>query len=226
MLLPVFALLYNVNIWPVMGRLLLVIVLGTAGVVVTGTVFAALASQARMRELLLPLLLLPVLAPLLIASVEATGFLAERRAGARSHLDGVSGGLRRRFSHRVVAAVRTSDGGGDTAMELQIESAVFTAILIGCAGYAALFVAPDESTMHAIQRIFYFHAPTAWAGMDAFFDRLHRQHRLPGDQTHPSGTGSRLPPLRWGWFARPSCCSPGRSGRIRFGESGGLGTLG
>jgi heme exporter protein C len=53
-------------------------------------------------------------------------------------------------------------------MGLQIESAVFTAVLIGCAGYAALFVAPDESTMHAIQRIFYFHAPTAWAGMDAF----------------------------------------------------------
>jgi heme exporter protein C len=53
-------------------------------------------------------------------------------------------------------------------MELQIESAVFTAILIGCAGYAALFIAPDESTMHAIQRIFYFHAPVAWAGVDAF----------------------------------------------------------
>ena len=67
--------LYNVTILPVIGRLLLVIVLGTLGVVVTGTVFAALASQARMRELLLPLLLLPVLAPLLIASVEATASL-------------------------------------------------------------------------------------------------------------------------------------------------------
>jgi heme exporter protein B len=74
-LLPVFAVLYNVAILPVVGRLLLVIVLGTLGVVVTGTVFAALASQARMRELLLPLLLLPVLAPLLIASVEATASL-------------------------------------------------------------------------------------------------------------------------------------------------------
>ena len=74
-LLPVFAVLYNVTILPVIGRLLLVIVLGTFGVVVTGTVFAALASQARMRELLLPLLLLPVLAPLLIASVEATAAL-------------------------------------------------------------------------------------------------------------------------------------------------------
>jgi heme exporter protein B len=74
-LLPVFAVLYNVTMLPVIWRLLLVIVLGTLGIVVTGTVFAALASQARMRELLLPLLLLPVLAPLLIASVEATASL-------------------------------------------------------------------------------------------------------------------------------------------------------
>jgi heme exporter protein B len=38
----------------------------------TGTVFSAVAAQARLRELLLPLLLLPVLAPVLIASTEAT----------------------------------------------------------------------------------------------------------------------------------------------------------
>jgi heme exporter protein B len=43
--------------------------------VITGTVFSAISAQARMRELLLPLLLLPVLAPLLIASVEATAAL-------------------------------------------------------------------------------------------------------------------------------------------------------
>jgi hypothetical protein len=41
-------------------------------------------------------------------------FVAERRAGPRSHLDRFSRGLRRRFSHRVVAAVRTSDGGLST----------------------------------------------------------------------------------------------------------------
>ncbi len=35
-------------------------------------------------------------------------------------------------------------------------------------GYAALFIAPDESTMHAIQRIFYFHAPSGMVALIAF----------------------------------------------------------
>jgi heme exporter protein B len=52
-------------------------VLGTLGVATVGTVFAAIASQARMRELLLPLLLLPALAPVLIASTEATAGLLD-----------------------------------------------------------------------------------------------------------------------------------------------------
>jgi len=74
-LLPVFAVLYNVSLWPVLGRLIIVLALGTFGMAVTGTVFSAVATQARMREVLLPLLLLPVLVPLLIASVEATAEL-------------------------------------------------------------------------------------------------------------------------------------------------------
>ncbi len=75
LLLPVFAVLYNVHLAPVLGRLLLVLVLGTLGLTTTGTVFSAIASQSRMRELLLPLLLLPVLTPALIASTEATAGL-------------------------------------------------------------------------------------------------------------------------------------------------------
>jgi heme exporter protein B len=77
-LLPVFAVLYNVAILPVLPQLLLVLTLGTIGLASTGTVFSAVSAQARLRELLLPLLLLPVLAPVLIASTEATiGVLAE-----------------------------------------------------------------------------------------------------------------------------------------------------
>lgn len=41
--------------------------------------------------------------------------------------------------------------------------------LIGLAGYEALFVAPTERTMGLIQRIFYFHVPSAWTGFVAFF---------------------------------------------------------
>jgi|SRR5579875_710694 len=77
-LLPVFAVLYNVPILPILGRLILVLLLGTFGLAVTGTVFSAVATQARMREVLLPLLLLPVSVPLLIASVEATSELFAR----------------------------------------------------------------------------------------------------------------------------------------------------
>lgn len=74
-LLPVFAVLYNVSLWPVIGRLAIVLLLGAFGLAVTGTVFSAVATQARMREMLLPLLVLPILIPLMIAAVEATAEL-------------------------------------------------------------------------------------------------------------------------------------------------------
>jgi len=80
LLLPVFAVLYDLRLTPVLGRLFAVLLLGTLGLTTTGTVFSAVASQARMRELLLPLLLLPVLTPVLIASVEATAGLLEEPA--------------------------------------------------------------------------------------------------------------------------------------------------
>ena len=74
-LLPVFAVFYNVAVFPVLPRLLLVLALGTLGIVIPGTVFSAVGAQARMREMLLPLLLLPILTPVLIASTEATASL-------------------------------------------------------------------------------------------------------------------------------------------------------
>jgi len=74
-LLPVFAVLYHVSLLGVLGPLILVFVLGTAGLTIVGTVFSAISAHARMRELLLPLLLFPILAPLLVAAVEATASL-------------------------------------------------------------------------------------------------------------------------------------------------------
>ncbi|MGC2767359.1 MAG: cytochrome c biogenesis protein CcsA [Candidatus Acidiferrum sp.] len=47
-------------------------------------------------------------------------------------------------------------------------AAVSVALVVGGA-YAAFFIAPTERTMGDLQRIFYFHASTAWAAMDAFF---------------------------------------------------------
>jgi heme exporter protein B len=88
LLLPVFAVLYNIALLPVLGRLVIVLALGTFGLTITGTVFSAVAAQARMRELLLPLLLLPVLVPLLLAAVEATaGLLADTPELQRTWLE-------------------------------------------------------------------------------------------------------------------------------------------
>jgi len=49
-------------------------VLGSVGFAAVGTLFSAVASNTRMRELLLPLLFLPVTVPALIGAVETTSY--------------------------------------------------------------------------------------------------------------------------------------------------------
>ena len=46
--------------------------LGTIGLAAVGTLFAAMTAQVRARELLFPVLLLPVQVPVLLATVSAT----------------------------------------------------------------------------------------------------------------------------------------------------------
>jgi heme exporter protein B len=72
-LIPLAAVLYDIPIWSVLAPLALVMVLGTVGFVTLGTFYSAMASRLRAREVLLPLLLFPMLVPLLIAAVQATG---------------------------------------------------------------------------------------------------------------------------------------------------------
>ena len=54
-------------------------------------------------------------------------------------------------------------------MGKRILLAAVAILLVIAAGYASFFVAPTERTMGVVQRIFYFHVGSAWAGMDAFF---------------------------------------------------------
>jgi heme exporter protein B len=77
LMLPVFALLFNVPVLRVFGRLALVLFLGSLGVSIAGTALSAISAQARMRELLLPVLLLPLLTPVLVASTQVTVALLE-----------------------------------------------------------------------------------------------------------------------------------------------------
>ena len=72
LMLPIFAILYNVPVLRVIGYLVLVFFLGSLGVSIAGTALSAISAQARMRELLLPLLLLPLLTPVLVSSTQVT----------------------------------------------------------------------------------------------------------------------------------------------------------
>jgi heme exporter protein B len=70
LMLPVFTAFFGVNLFDL--RLLLFVLLGTVGFASVGTILSAMTAQTRAREVLLPILLLPVAAPVLIAAVKAT----------------------------------------------------------------------------------------------------------------------------------------------------------
>jgi heme exporter protein B len=80
---PAFAiLLLGPSPWSAVPELVLVLALANAGIAVIGTLVGALAVQSRARELIAPLLSLPLLVPLLIAAARATApLLADGGAG-------------------------------------------------------------------------------------------------------------------------------------------------
>jgi heme exporter protein B len=70
--LPIFGLFYNINWGASFLSLFLVIALATWGITVVGTAFSAVTVNVRLRELMLPVLLYPILIPLLIGAMEMT----------------------------------------------------------------------------------------------------------------------------------------------------------
>ncbi len=70
--LVVFGIFYNLRWWSHPGLLALVLTLATWGVSILGAVFGALTVNLRLRELMLPVIIYPVLIPLLIAAIELT----------------------------------------------------------------------------------------------------------------------------------------------------------
>ena len=77
LLTPTLLILFDVNLMrPIV---LLGLLLGTIGYAIVGTLFAALTARSRAREALLPVLLLPVLAPLFIAGVSLTAAVLDSR---------------------------------------------------------------------------------------------------------------------------------------------------
>jgi heme exporter protein B len=73
LLLPLMTILYNLslmNIW-----LIMVLVLGTLGFSIVGTLLATMTVQTRSRESLLPIVMLPIALPVLLAAIRASSGL-------------------------------------------------------------------------------------------------------------------------------------------------------
>ena len=69
-LLPVFAILFNIS--PFQPGLLLIVLLTTLGFAAMGTLFSAIAVNTRSREIMLPMLFLPIVVPIIIGAVVAS----------------------------------------------------------------------------------------------------------------------------------------------------------
>lgn len=84
-LLPILQLFFHAPIFSHLPELLPVLLLGTLGFSAAGTLFGAMTIRTRLRDLLLGIILYPLIAPLLIAGVKATGAIL-----AGDGLDGAS----------------------------------------------------------------------------------------------------------------------------------------
>lgn len=72
--IPIFIVLFSYDIKNIPG-LVVVVILGTFGFIFVGTLLSALTVNTRTREILLPVILFPVLIPVILSAVTATGIM-------------------------------------------------------------------------------------------------------------------------------------------------------
>ncbi|MBM2831922.1 MAG: cytochrome c-type biosis protein CcmB [Dehalococcoidia bacterium] len=84
--MPIFLILFNLPVF--LPSLALVALMATIGFAAIGTIFATIAANTKAREIMLPILFIPVAVPVIIAAVKATGVIisGEPLSTARSWL--------------------------------------------------------------------------------------------------------------------------------------------
>jgi heme exporter protein B len=71
-LFPLFILFFNLDLLDKLPMILLIFLIATIGLSALGTLFSALTVQIRAREVMFPILLLPLAVPVFIGAVEST----------------------------------------------------------------------------------------------------------------------------------------------------------
>jgi len=71
-IIPLFIVLFNFKNITGLSGLVVIVLLGTVGFIVVGTLFSALTVNMRTREILLPVILFPIIIPLIMSAVMGT----------------------------------------------------------------------------------------------------------------------------------------------------------
>ena len=175
--LPIFGLFYNVDwtrqLWPLM----LTIALATWGLSVVGTTFSAMTVNLRLRELMLPMLVYPIMIPCLLGAILLTADLVAGKPLSPDQLPLVQAA--RRIRHNLHSTGDRPGGYSISGVTLCARkscmrlAAVAVALLVRNL-YLIFLGLPDEVLQGAIYRIMFFHVP---AGIIVYAVLLRRHGR-------------------------------------------------
>lgn len=70
---PIFVIFFNLRIFNILPQMILIALLATTGFSAVGTLLASMTASTKTREVLLPILFFPLVVPVIIAAVKATG---------------------------------------------------------------------------------------------------------------------------------------------------------
>ncbi len=159
---PMVALLFDAPLLAHPLPFLVLLVLGTLGFAIVGTVFAAMLLRVRSRDVLLPVVLYPILVPLFIAGTKGTGALLGRAADLEQawfwiKFLGVYDGA------FLVTSLWTFESLGDRMKRaLYLAAAALTAALFVYTQQLIWYGTPIDKLLLFNQKIFYYHVPSAF----------------------------------------------------------------
>ena len=165
-LVPLVGLLFSAPIFAYPVMLIALLAAGTLGFAAVGTLFAAMLVRVRSRDVLLPVLLYPITVPVMIAGVRGTAALFQATPDepmARFWI-GAAGLLGRDLRDAGALDVRAGDDGVEARdRTMRKLTHAFHRTLGRHVAVAPWIInaAPYESTMGLVQKMFYFHFPSA-----------------------------------------------------------------